>query len=268
MSENQNQRPGLYYVIPSQVFDDERLDHPEIVFYALLSGLATREGYCFASNANLAERMKRGVNQIERYLKKLEDLGYIRRDTKKVGVLWDRKIFIEHNFNKDLRARKDSGSNTPARGVETAPMPPIVSKDIESKEREEKRETRARALVPPPPEKIDHGKFVKLSKQEFASLVNHCGGTNKLTDIINEINDYLAATGKKPYQDYAAAIRNWNRRNLKEETKWKKNKYPIKSADFNLTSSDKGISAQVLVPFSSIMPIRDCFSPGFIEGKE
>jgi DNA-binding Lrp family transcriptional regulator len=241
MSENQNQSPGLYYVIPSQVFEDERLDHPEIVFYALLSGLATRDGYCFASNANLAERMKRGTEQIERYLKKLEDLGYIRRDTKRNGILWERKIFIEHNFNKNSRTLANEDSKPPQGGKEASAIPPIVSKDIESKERVEERETRARTPgLSSPPERVTYGKFVKLSKEEFDSLRDHCGGTNVLSDLIAEINDYLSATGKKPYADYAAAIRNWNRRNLKEGKKWNQKKSQTISSDYNPTSSDKG----------------------------
>jgi len=55
------------------------------------------------------------------------------------------------------------------------------------------------------------GAFVKLSKEEFKELCE-AHGTEIIKGLIEEINDYLAATGKKPYKDYAAVLRQWIRR--------------------------------------------------------
>lgn len=80
-------------------------------------------------------------------------------------------------------------------------------------------------------EEGDEGKFgkhVNLTPAEFDSLVK-VHGEDVLWDAICEINDYLSATGRNPYKDYAAAIRNWlkrdfNKNNNKKETIEQSNK--------------------------------------------
>jgi hypothetical protein len=72
--------------------------------------------------------------------------------------------------------------------------------------------------TPPTPSKGDvevFGKFVQLKKEELVDLADQFGRV-KVLEVIDEINDYLASTGKKPYKDYAATIRNWMRRRKKE----------------------------------------------------
>lgn len=55
------------------------------------------------------------------------------------------------------------------------------------------------------------GKFVKLTKEEYEKSCQEI--TKEITDsLIDQINDFLASTGKKPYKDYAATIRVWFRR--------------------------------------------------------
>jgi hypothetical protein len=55
------------------------------------------------------------------------------------------------------------------------------------------------------------GSFVKLKTGEYDSLVAQHSKAS-IDQKIEAINDYLASTGKKPYKDYAATIRNWIRR--------------------------------------------------------
>lgn len=96
--ENQQKIPaGIYYVIPSQVFEDTALEHSEVVFYGLISGLSFSSGYCFASDEYLGERMRVDGRTIRRWLEKLEGLSYIKRETIKKGMYWERKIFITHS---------------------------------------------------------------------------------------------------------------------------------------------------------------------------
>src|SRR5580704_13790232 len=68
---------------------------------------------------------------------------------------------------------------------------------------------------PNPPEggsaRVACGAFVKLTKKEKEAL-EETYGVQRVEGIIEEINDDLASTGKKPYKDYAAAIRQWARR--------------------------------------------------------
>ena len=55
------------------------------------------------------------------------------------------------------------------------------------------------------------GSFVRLKQEEFESL-NEKYGKQLVSEIIDEMNDYCAASRSKGYNDYAAAIRQWIRR--------------------------------------------------------
>lgn len=107
----ENVKSGLYYVIPSQVFEDKRLEPSEIIFYALLSGLAFSDGYCYAGDEYLAGRCDCSARQIQHMLEKLESLGYVHRDTKKEGMKWKRKIFITHSSKNVYETKHSSGSS-------------------------------------------------------------------------------------------------------------------------------------------------------------
>ena len=98
-------RSGLYYVIPSEVFEDDTLDHSEKMFYGLLSGIAWNDGFCYAGNPYLAKRMKVSDRTIKNWIEKLEECGYIRRETTRVGMFWQRKIFISHSSKKSYEGK-------------------------------------------------------------------------------------------------------------------------------------------------------------------
>lgn len=55
------------------------------------------------------------------------------------------------------------------------------------------------------------GSFVKLSREDYDKFVSTYGEAF-VKDLIEQINDYLASSGKKPYKDFSAAMRQWIRR--------------------------------------------------------
>lgn len=209
--KTEEHKSGLYYVILSAVLEDTRLEHSEIVFYALLSGLATVQGYCFASDEYLAKRMRCKERTVRDWLLRLEKFGYIERETKKEGMLWDRKIFVHHGLSKSSYERHPSavrsGGAVPDR---EALQCRIVSK--ENIEGEETTPTPSKGMSASPPlVRLDFGKFVKLTKEEHEELCSKYGAKN-IALMIEEMNDYFSSTGKKPSKDYAATIRSWFRR--------------------------------------------------------
>lgn len=216
-------RSGLYYVIPSSVFEDCRLEHSEVVFYALISGLATNEGYCYASDLYFSSRMKVSERTIRDWLQRLEKFGHLKRETTKKGMYWDRKIFVFSCISKSSYDRHSSaGSIGTSAGSIGTPVPDrqepqcrIVSKEeLESKE-----------YIPPTPKKgrnpakagsrpselLCIGSFVKLKKEDISKLQELYGTKEALEEQIAIMNDYIAMHGTK-YKDYAAALRNWFRR--------------------------------------------------------
>jgi hypothetical protein len=67
-------------------------------------------------------------------------------------------------------------------------------------------------------EVLAFGEFVTIGKQAHQKLCED-HGFETISSIIDEINDYLASTGKKPYRDYAATIRQWLRRRKQQAPK-------------------------------------------------
>jgi hypothetical protein len=62
-------------------------------------------------------------------------------------------------------------------------------------------------------ERVAHGSHVRLAPGEFDRLKESLkGGEATLRRLIDSMNDYLAAGRKKPYRDFAAALRNWARK--------------------------------------------------------
>lgn len=149
---------GLYYVIPSFVMECGELEHSEIVFYALVSGLAINKGYCFASDEYLAERMRVDERTVRNWFSKLEKLQFLKRETIKKGMYWDRKIYIIlHNSNNSYERTCSSGSKgTPVPDRKDAHFRKGSKVNIVSKEKTEPNRTEPKKKVAnsyPPPKK-------------------------------------------------------------------------------------------------------------------
>lgn len=67
----------------------------------------------------------------------------------------------------------------------------------------------------------DFGKFVKLTENEYNSICKRFK-KQKVDESIEAMNDWISAKGKKPFRDYAAALRNWIKKdnNGKIEAEW------------------------------------------------
>lgn len=58
-----------------------------------------------------------------------------------------------------------------------------------------------------------YGSHVRLTSESFKELTENIrGGEPEVRRLIETMNDYLSAGRKKPYRDYAAALRNWARK--------------------------------------------------------
>jgi len=121
------------------------------------------------------------------------------------------ELFVEEDSNNVYQCRKD----TPTSVAETLP-PSVVktpTKETITKEKERTTPTPSKGesacVISQPLESF--GKFVKLEREEYLSFCKEHGEL-VTKDLIEQINDYLASSGKKPYKDYAAALRQWMRR--------------------------------------------------------
>lgn len=72
--------PGYWSVIPAPVRNDPQLTMSAKLLYADISALCAESGYCWATNAYLAERMGAAVSTISRLVHQLEQRGYVRTE--------------------------------------------------------------------------------------------------------------------------------------------------------------------------------------------
>lgn len=164
------------------------------------------------------------VEEVRRICEKLETMGVlVTANFNKSSIdrtLWyafaDEEMFgVDEKFSNSFYERQNCQmqmADSPNANGKSATAIPDTKTDTTKEEH------------PPTPqgESVGYGKFVRLTKEEFEELRELIGSTNTLSDLINEVNDYLASTGKKPYKDYAATIRNWWRRRQKEPQNAKK----------------------------------------------
>lgn len=149
----------------------------------------------------LASVLKEGKDALYAIVDEGVEHGYIKREDQKKGGKFHSTNYAVHETKIKINS---TVSGFPDAELPDAETQTLLINDIPSNEKE----------TPPTPSKggcVRVGKFVQLTEEEMSSL-NTQYGKEQVTQIIEEINDYLASTGRKPYKDYAATIRNWIRR--------------------------------------------------------
>ncbi len=94
------------------------------------------------------------------------------------------------------------------------------------------------------------GKFVKLSQSEYDKLcLDH--GKPTIDGLIDELNDYCAASKPKGYNDYAAAIRQWLRRRKQAPTQNESARTKLQQEDDKreLAAKNRPIGAEAATHF-------------------
>ena len=92
-TENETNRIGYFAVIPATVLFNNELKPNEKLLYALITTLANKEGYCYASNKYLGSKLNVDPQTISRWIGNLRKYNYLVVD-------------IIRNENKEVIQRK------------------------------------------------------------------------------------------------------------------------------------------------------------------
>lgn len=97
MKENQD-NVGYYSIIPVTVLYNKELKANEKLLYAIITSLSNKEGYCFASNKYLAEKLDVNPKTISSWISDLKNRNFIiveliRNENKQII---QRKIYINY----------------------------------------------------------------------------------------------------------------------------------------------------------------------------
>lgn len=66
MEEKQN--IGYYSIIPATILYNRDLKANQKILYAVITSLSNKEGYCFASNKYLADKLNVGANTVSGWI--------------------------------------------------------------------------------------------------------------------------------------------------------------------------------------------------------
>ena len=88
---------GYYSVIPATVLYNKDLKANEKLLYAIITSLACKEGYCFASNKYLAEKLNVNPKTVSSWISDLRDKDFIIVELIRNGnnQIIQRKIYIK-----------------------------------------------------------------------------------------------------------------------------------------------------------------------------
>ncbi len=76
MANNEN-KIEYYSIIPATILFNEKLKANEKLLYATITALSNKEGYCYASNSYLAEKLHAKPHTISKWVSHLKSLDFV-----------------------------------------------------------------------------------------------------------------------------------------------------------------------------------------------
>lgn len=242
--------------IPAELMEIEELSMLELMLLSWIDALhSEKRGGCFAKNEYLAKKLRVKENTVAKALVHLRDLHLLEqvsfdgRNRVIRSKVDEYKVFVkthsQSNAGLDLNPMqgwiKIQGSigflSQAEKSIPKENSEPHTLYESKEEIKEEKntntpREARsakaAGVCVSSSSKKVReaYGDFVKLKAEEYAALCEE-HGESTIKSLIDEMNDYCAASRPKGYSDYAAAIRQWIRR--RKDTKNHHNRAPYET---------------------------------------
>ena len=114
MEEKQRNRVGYYSIIPSKILYNKELKANEKLLYAMITSLACKEGYCFATNNYFAEELGVHPKTVSSWISDLRDKNFIKCEYVKGEnkQIIQRKIYIndvQHPLNNGYLYQSKNG---------------------------------------------------------------------------------------------------------------------------------------------------------------
>ena len=228
--------------------------------YKLLCIGLSHSGNWSFNKTQIATCFKEGVHTVEKAMKELRGIGYLHLKAingpggkmKGYHWFWFDKPISDEEFKKFHRDGAFPGTGENGQPVNQGALrrPSLKkTKDKEEKKERKKEVSGATPPNPPPPQKkktsVKENKekygpdgLVLLTTLEHTSLQKEIGDKD-VEAFIEELNGYIASTGKK-YKSHYHTIQNWHRRNLKEgKSNGNNKKYPGKDRSNREGCSDE-----------------------------
>lgn len=219
MEEKQN--IGYYSIIPSTILYNKDLKANQKILYAVITSLSNKEGYCFASNKYLAEKLNARANTVSGWITDLRRKNFIQveliRNDKQEII--QRRIYINdipYNFYKEYpyTINKEEG---------------ILQKSKENNIMNNNIKTHTLS-------KIEYQDRVFLYDYEYENLIEKYGQV-KTDKCVEELSLYKKSKDVDYSSDYDT-IKRWVIDRVKEREKHKSKENRIRKANFEQRNYD------------------------------
>lgn len=202
MMENEENNIGYYAVIPATVLFNNELKPNEKLLYALITTLANKEGYCYASNKYLGDKLNVEPQTISKWIGNLRNFNYLVIDI----IRNDKKEIIQRRiYTNDIPYISNNRSPYPINNLEginqKAKENNIIYNNINTLTQRKKK----------------FAEKVLLYEYEYEDLLK-IYGDEKTHKCIYELDLYKKEKGVDYYSDYDA-IKRWVVKRVDEQAK-------------------------------------------------
>lgn len=202
-SKHDKQNP--YTIISREMFHDPDLS---LAAKGLLGYFLTLPDDWKINHSHLQKALKTGRYALDSALHELIEKGYAKRELKREGGRFQAYQY-EISESKIFLPLQENRSGFPA-----AENQQLLSND-KTKEIKTNKEKIYKKEIPIE-EKKPFGPHVKLKEADYEKICSDLG-KEKIDSIIEDINNYLDSSGRKPYSCYLAAIRTFLKKEKKSE---------------------------------------------------
>ena len=219
MEEKQN--VGYYSIIPSTILYNKNLKSNQKILYAVITSFSNKEGYCFASNKYLAEKLNVGANTVSGWITDLRRKNFI-------------QVELIRNDKQEIIQRRIYINDIPYNFYEEYPYTINKKEGILQKSKEKNimnNNIKTHTLL-----KIEYQDRVFLYDYEYRNLIEEYGQV-KTEKCIEELSLYKKSKSVDYASDYDT-IKRWVIDRVEEREKYKSKQNKIRKANFEQRNYD------------------------------
>lgn len=200
MMENEENNIGYYAVIPATVLFNNELKPNEKLLYAIITALSNKEGFCYASNKYLGDKLGADPKTVSRWIANLRKYNYL-------------VIDIIKNEQQEIIQRKIYPNDVPYLSKNQYPY--LLKNHYPSDEKVEENNIIYNNINTLTERKKKFAEKVFLYEYQYEDLVK-LYGEEKTHKCIIELDLYKKEKGVDYYSDYDA-IKRWVVKRIDEQ---------------------------------------------------
>lgn len=207
------EKPGFYAILPSPVRYDRRLSASEKVFFAEITALSDQCGYCYAGNGYFSELYDTSDRTVQRWVKHLQELGYVAVTNVRDGAAMQRRISPLSDAAHEEAPETEADKNVAPTPTKMSPTPRQKCR-LEQYKNNNTRENNTRARARASVSDIFRDAFpgnkrlteALLAFEESRAAGKHPLTVNAASLACNKLNQLADEAGVRDRYGYMAAV--------------------------------------------------------------